>query len=206
MLQGMTAHYLTRSTFALATGHVALIHAAAGGTGMLVSQLGRRAGATVIGTVSTAAKAERALAAGCSHVIRYTDEPFAPAARKLTGGRGCDVVYDSVGKTTFDGSLDALRIRGMLVLFGQSSGTVPPLELQTLNSKGSLFVTRPSLVHHVASRDDLLWRAGEVMEMAATGALAVAIDRVLPLADAAQAHHLLESRATSGKLLLDTAS
>jgi NADPH2:quinone reductase len=203
MLQGMTAHYLTRSTYPLATGHVALVHAAAGGTGMLVAQLARRAGATAIGTVSTAAKAERALAAGCSHVIRYTEEPFAPAARALTAGRGVDVVYDSVGRTTFDGSLDALRVRGMLVLFGQSSGTVPPVDLQVLNSKGSLFVTRPTLFHHIATRDDLLWRAGEVMELAASGALTVAIDRVLPLAEAAAAHHLLESRATSGKLVLD---
>jgi NADPH2:quinone reductase len=205
MLQGMTAHYLVRSTFPLATGHAALIHAAAGGTGLLVAQLARRAGATAIGTVSTAAKAERALAAGCSHVIRYTEEPFAPKARSLTGGRGVDVVYDSVGRTTFEGSLDALRVRGTLVLFGQSSGSVPPVDLQVLNTKGSLFVTRPTLFHHIATREDLLWRASEVMELAATGALAIAIDRVLPLADAAAAHHLLESRATSGKLVLDTA-
>jgi NADPH:quinone reductase len=202
MLQGMTAHYLARSTFPLAPGHTCLVHAAAGGAGLLLVQLAHRAGATVIGTVSTEAKADKARAAGCDHVIRYTEEDFAPVVRRITGGRGVDVVYDSVGKTTFEGSLDALRVRGMLVLFGQSSGPVPPVDLQVLSRKGSLVATRPTLGHYTATRDELLWRATELFDLAAGGGLSVAIDRVLPLADAAEAHRVLESRLTSGKLLL----
>jgi len=199
MLQGMTAQYLTRSTFRLAAGDTALLHAAAGGVGLLASQLASRAGATVIGTCSSDEKAERARAAGCTHVIRYDREELVPRVRALTGGRGVDVVYDSVGKSTFLQGLDCLRPRGMMVLFGASSGPVPPFDLQTLNAKGSLFVTRPNLTHYTATRAELLERAGEVLG----GGLAVTIDRVLPLADAAEAHRLLESRATIGKLLLD---
>ncbi len=202
MLQGMTAHYLTRSTFPLAAGHTCLLHAAAGGAGLLIAQLARAAGATVIGTVSTDAKAERARAAGCAHVIRYDREDVVARVRELTGGRGVDVVYDSVGKTTFDASLDCLHPRGMMVLFGQSSGAVPPMDPQVLQAKGSLFLTRPTLNHYTLTRDDLLARAADVLGAVASGALSIAIDRVLPLADAAEAHRLLESRATSGKLLL----
>jgi len=206
MLQGMTAHYLTRSTFPLAAGHTALVHAAAGGAGLLIVQLAKLAGATVVGTVSTEAKADKARAAGCDHVIRYTEEAFAPAVRRLTGGRGADVAYDSVGRTTFEGSLDSLRPRGMMVLFGASSGPVPPVDLQILNAKGSLFLTRPTLFHYTASRDELVQRASEVLDLAALGALQVAIDRELPLEQAAEAHRLLESRATTGKLLLRVAA
>jgi NADPH2:quinone reductase len=198
MLQGMTAHYLTKSTFALAAGHTCLLHAAAGGAGLLIAQLGRRAGATVIGTCSTDAKAERARAAGCAHVIRYDREDFVARTRELTGGAGVDVVYDSVGRTTFDGSLACLRPRGLMVLFGASSGPVPPFDLQRLNQLGSLFNTRPNLAAYIATRDELLARAADVLAH-----LTPTIDRVLPLADAAEAHRLLESRATSGKLLLD---
>jgi NADPH2:quinone reductase len=199
----MTAHYLTRTTFPLAAGHTALLHAAAGGAGMLIAQLARRAGATVIGTVSTEAKAERARAAGCAHVIRYDQEDFVAAVRGLTDGKGVDVVYDAVGKTTFLGGLECLRPRGTMVLFGQASGAVAPLDPQVLMARGSLYLTRPNLTHYIATRDELLARAGDVLGLAARGELAVAIDRVLPLADAAAAHRLLESRATSGKLLLD---
>ncbi|MCA9677232.1 MAG: quinone oxidoreductase [Kofleriaceae bacterium] len=203
MLQGLTAHYLTRSTFPLAAGHTCLVHAAAGGAGLLIVQLARRAGATVIGTVSTEAKAARARAAGCHHVIRYTEVDFADEARRLTDGRGVDVVYDAVGRTTFLRGLDALRPRGMMVLFGQASGPVEPFDLQLLNRKGSLFVTRPTLFDHVATRDELRARAGDVLGWAARGELAVTIDRVVPLAAAADAHRALEARATIGKVLLD---
>lgn len=203
MLQGMTAHYLTHATFPLARGHTVLLHAAAGGTGMLIAQLARRAGATVIGTVSSEAKAERARAAGCAHVVRYDREELVPAVRGLTGGAGVDVVYDSVGASTFLAGLDCLRPRGTMVLFGQASGPVAPLDPQVLQHKGSLYLTRPNLAHYIASRDELVARAGDVLGLAARGELAVTIDRVLPLADAAEAHRLLESRATSGKLLLD---
>jgi NADPH:quinone reductase len=203
MLQGMTAHYLTRTIVRLGAGDTCLLHAAAGGVGLLAAQLARSAGATVIGTVSSEAKAARARAAGCAHVIRYDREDFVARARELTGGRGVDVVYDSVGQATFFGSLDALRVRGWAVLFGQSSGPVPPIDLQVLNHKGSLTVTRPNLAHYVATRDELLERAGEVLGAVARGELAVTIDRVLPLDEAAAAHRLLESRTTIGKLLLD---
>jgi NADPH:quinone reductase len=203
MLQGMTAHYLTRSTFPVAAGHTCLLHAAAGGAGLLIAQLARRAGATVIGTVSTDAKAERARAAGCAHVIRYDRDDFVARTRELTGGRGVDVVYDSIGEATFLRGLDCLRPRGTMVLFGQSSGAVAPLDLQVLNTKGSLFVTRPNLAHHLRDRAELEARAGDVLGAAARGELDVAIDRVLPLAAAADAHRRLEGRATIGKLLLD---
>jgi NADPH2:quinone reductase len=200
MLQGMTAHYLTHSTFPIKPGQKALVHAAAGGTGLLIVQMAKMLGAHVIGTVSTDEKADRARAAGCDDVILYTREDFVAATKKLAGS--VDVIYDSVGATTFLKGLDVLRPRGMMVLFGQSSGSVEALDPQTLNAKGSLFLTRPSLGHHVASREELLWRAGDVFNWTASGRLEIRIDRSYPLADAAQAHRDLESRATSGKLLL----
>lgn len=199
MLQGMTAHYLVRSTFALRAGQTCLVHAAAGGVGLLLCQMARTIGAEVFGTVSTDEKAARALAAGCTHAIRYDQVDFADVVKKAGG---VDVVYDSVGKTTFDKSLDCLRPRGTMVLFGQSSGRVPPIDLQILNLKGSLFVTRPTLGHYTATRQELVARAGDVLGAIGRGELGVRIDRVVPLAEAAEAHRLLESRASSGKLLL----
>lgn len=202
LLQGLTAHYLTHSTFPLAPGHVALVHAAAGGVGLLLCQVARRLRARVIGTVSTEEKAERARRAGADHVVLYTKESFKDVVRRLTDGRGADVVYDSVGRTTFDDGLDSLRRRGTMVLFGQSSGPVPPLDPGVLNRKGSLFLTRPALAHHMADRAELLGRAGDLFGWIAAGELTVRIDHVLPLEHAAEAHQLLEGRATSGKLLL----
>jgi NADPH2:quinone reductase len=202
MLQGMTAHYLSRSTFPLGAGHVCVVHAAAGGVGLLLSQLARRAGARAIGVVSTDAKAEAARRAGCEVVVKSGGD-LVGTVKQLTSGRGADVVYDSVGKDTFEQSLDALAPRGLLVLFGQSSGPVPPVDLQILSRKGSLFATRPTLRHYTLTRAELTMRATEVMDAVARGDLRLTIDRVLPLADAAAAHRLLESRATSGKLLLD---
>ncbi|HTM21711.1 MAG TPA: quinone oxidoreductase [Kofleriaceae bacterium] len=202
MLQGMTAHYLTRSTFALGAGHTCLVHAAAGGVGLLLCQLGRRAGARVIGTVSTEAKAAEARAAGAAETINYREVDFEPEVRRLTGGRGVDVVYDSVGADTYERSLRCLRPRGLLGLFGQSSGPVPPFAIQLLNRAGSAFLTRPNLAHYVASRAELLERAGEVLAWVAAGDLTLTIAAELPLARAADAHRLLESRKTTGKLLL----
>jgi NADPH2:quinone reductase len=202
MLQGLTTHYLTHSSFPLRAGHVSLVHAAAGGVGLLLCQVAKRCGARVIGTVSTEEKAELARAAGADEVVLYTRESFKDAARRFSGGIGVDVVYDSVGKTTFDDSLDALRPRGMLVLFGQSSGPVPPFDPLVLNRKGSLFVTRPALVHHIADRQELMGRARDLFGWMAAGELSVRIDRVLPLDRAAEAHRLLEGRATAGKLIL----
>ena len=203
ILQGITAQYLTHSTFPLQPGHVALVHAAAGGVGLLLCQIAKRCGARVIGTVSSEAKAALARGAGADDVVLYTKESFKEAARRITDGRGVDVVYDSVGRTTFDDSLDSLRRRGMLVLFGQSSGPVPPLDPGVLNRKGSLFLTRPGLAHHIADRDELLARARDVFGWMERGELDVHIDRTLPLEQAAEAHRLLESRATAGKLLLE---
>jgi NADPH2:quinone reductase len=202
MLQGMTVHYLTRATFPLGPGHRCLVHAAAGGVGLLLCQVARRAGAQVIGTTSTPQKAERAKAAGAHEVILYGETDFAAEVRRITRGEGVHVVYDSVGLATFDRSLDCLAPRGMAVLFGQASGPVPPIDLQILNRKGSLFVTRPSLAHHTQRRDELVSRAQDVMRWIADGQLRITIDRRLPLSRAAEAHRLLESRATSGKLLL----
>ena len=202
MLQGMTAHYLTHSTFPLKQGDTCLVHAAAGGTGALITQMAKMLGARVFGTVSTEAKARTASEAGADEIIMYTQQDFEAEAKRLTGGRGVDVVYDSVGKTTFEKSLNSLRPRGMLVSFGQSSGAIPAFELHTLNVKGSLFVTRPSLAHHVLTRDELLWRAGDVLNWVASGKLKLRIDGVYPLADAANAHRDLESRKTAGKLIL----
>ncbi|HUF27289.1 MAG TPA: quinone oxidoreductase [Gemmatimonadaceae bacterium] len=202
MLQGMTAHYLATSTYALAPGDWCLVHAAAGGVGLLLCQLAARRGARVIGTTSTDEKAALARAAGAHEVIDYTRQDFVAEARRLTDGGGVRVVYDSVGRTTFEGSLDALAPRGMLVLFGQSSGPVPPFEPQILNRKGSLFLTRPSLAHYVATRDELLRRAADVLGWVGNGSLHVRVDRALPLGEAAESHLALEERKTMGKLLL----
>ena len=203
LLQGMTAHYLTKSTYALKPGDTCLVHAAAGGTGALVVQMAKSLGARVFGTTSSAAKAAIATAAGADEVINYVEQDFAAEARRLTDGRGVDVVYDGVGKSTFEKSLDSLRVRGMLVLFGYASGAVTAIDPSAhLNAKGSLFVTRPGLANYIATRDELLWRAGEVMDMVASGALTVRIDAVYPLADAAEAHRALEGRRTTGKLLI----
>jgi NADPH2:quinone reductase len=203
LLQGMTAHYLAHGTRETRPGDVALVHAAAGGTGLLLVQTLARAGATVIGTTSSAEKAELARKAGASHVIRYDELDFAEEARRLTNGRGVDVVYDSVGRATFEGSLRALRPRGLCALFGQSSGPVEPFDLRRLNDLGSLFVTRPSLAHYVAERPELEARAGAVLGAVAAGELEVRIGARFPLERAADAHRALESRRTSGKLLLD---
>ncbi len=201
MLQGMTAQYLTRTTYPLAAGDTCLVHAAAGGVGLLLCQLGRMAGARVIGTVSTESKAKAALEAGASDVIRYDQTDFAAEVQQLTSGRGVQVVYDGVGASTWKGSLSCLAVRGMLVLFGQSSGVVPPVDPTALAAR-SLFLTRPALHHYTQDRAELLTRANEVLGLAADGKLAVTIDRVLPLAQATEAHQLLEGRATSGKVLL----
>jgi NADPH2:quinone reductase len=202
MLQGMTAHYLVRSTYPLKSGETCLVHAAAGGAGLLLVQMAKALGARVIGTVSTEAKAQLARDNGADETIRYTELDFEQEVKRLTGGRGVDVVYDSVGKTTFDKSLNCLRPRGMLVLFGQSSGAVPPFDPNTLNGKGSLYLTRPSLAHHVLTREELSWRAGDVLGGVAKGTLKLRIDQTFPLANVADAHRALESRGTAGKLLL----
>lgn len=202
MLQGMTAHYLSESTFPLRPGHACLIHAAAGGVGLLLAQMARRRGARVFGTVSTEEKAALARQAGAHEVILYTREDFLAAVKRLTDGRGVDVVYDSVGQSTFEKSLDCLVPRGMLVLFGQSSGPVPPFNPSVLASKGSLFLTRPVLFHYTADRASLLERASAVLGAAASGMLQVRIERTFPLAEAAEAHRALEGRKTTGKVLL----
>jgi len=205
ILQGMTAHYLTYSTFALKAGDTCLVHAAAGGVGLLLLQIARRIGARAFGTVSTEAKAKLAKEAGAAEVILYTSQDFETEVKRLTGGRGVDVVYDSVGATTFMKSLNSLRPRGLLALFGQSSGPVPPFDPNILNPKGSLFLTRPSLGHYVLTRDELMWRAGDVLNWVSSGELKIRVDRAYPLAEAAQAHRDLESRRTTGKLVLTTA-
>jgi NADPH:quinone reductase len=202
MLQGLTAHYLTTSTYPLQRGTRCLIHAAAGGAGLLLCQVARHTGAWVVGTTSTEEKAKLARDAGADEVILYTQQDFVAEVKRLTNGAGVHVVYDSVGKTTFDGSLDCLVPRGMLVLFGQSSGAVPPLDPQVLNRKGSLFLTRPNLAHHVATPEELTARATELLGWIADGWLHVHIDRTVPLADAGEAHRALESRQTVGKVLL----
>ncbi len=202
MLQGMTAQYLLKSTYPAQPGDTVLIHAAAGGVGLLLTEWAKHLGARVIGTVSTAAKEELARSAGADEIIRYTERDVADEVRRLTDGAGVHVVYDGVGKDTFEASLASLRRRGMLVLFGASSGPVPPFDLQRLNSGGSLFVTRPTLVHHTAERDELVWRAGEVFDAVAAGKLTIRISHTYPLADAAQAHADLQARRTTAKLLL----
>jgi NADPH2:quinone reductase len=202
MLQGMTAHYLTHSTFPLAAGDACLVHAAAGGTGGLIVQMARHRGARVFGTVSTEEKAREARTLGADETINYTTQDFEVEVKRLTSGRGVDVVYDSVGKTTFDKSLNVIRPRGTLALFGQSSGSVPPMDPAVLNARGSLYLTRPSLAHHMLTREELLWRAGDVMNYVASGVVKVRIAAMYPLADAASAHRDLEGRKTAGKLLL----
>jgi NADPH2:quinone reductase len=201
-LQGITAHYLASSTFSLKSGDRCVIHAAAGGTGLLLCQIARRRGAWIIGTVSTAEKAACAREAGAHEVILYTEEDFAAATRRLTTGAGVQVVYDSVGRTTFDRSLDCLAPRGMMVLYGQSSGPVPPFDPQILNRKGSLYLTRPSVSHYIATRDELLGRANDLLGWTLDGSLRVRVDRELPLEQAAEAHRALEERRTKGKLVL----
>ena len=203
MLQGMTAHYLAYSTYPLKAGDTALVHAGAGGVGLLLTQIAARLGARVIATVSTEAKAELAREAGASDVILYTEKDFEAEVKRLTGGKGVDVVYDSVGKTTFDQSLDCLRPRGLLALFGASSGPVPPFDLIHLSGKGSLFVTRPTLWHYIATRAELEWRSGDVLGWAANGKLKLRTEYVYPLAEAAQAQQDLEARKTTGKILLE---
>jgi NADPH2:quinone reductase len=203
MLQGMTAHYLTHSTWPLKQGDSCLVHAAAGGVGLLLIQLAKMRGARVIGTVSTAEKAAKAKAAGADEVINYTDADFAKETRRLTDGRGVDVVYDSVGASTFEGSLDSLRPRGLMVSYGNASGPVPPVAPLLLNQKGSLFLTRPTLAHHAATRDELLWRAGDVLGWIADRKLNLHVERSYPMSQAAQAHIDLAGRRTTGKLLLD---
>jgi NADPH2:quinone reductase len=202
MLQGMTAHYLTHGTYRIQEGDQVLIHAAAGGVGLLLCQMAKRLGAYVIGTVSTKEKARLARDAGADEVILYTEQDFVAETKRLTGGRGVHAVYDSVGKTTFDDSLNVLRPRGYMVLFGQSSGAVPPLSPQVLNAKGSLFLTRPTLAHYTQDRAELLMRSGDLFNWIKAGDLVVRIDRTFPLAQAAQAHRVLEARQTSGKVLL----
>ena len=202
MLQGLTAQYLTRSTFRLEHGHTVLIHAAAGGVGLLLVQLATRFGARVFGTVSTDEKARAATGAGAEAVILYNQTDFAAEVKKLTEGRGVNVVYDSVGKSTYEKSIASLAPRGMLVLFGNASGPVPPIDPLALAGAGSIFLTRPTLFDHIADREELLGRAKELFSWLQSGKLRLAIDRSLPLAEAAQAHRLLEGRQTSGKLLL----
>ncbi len=202
LLQGMTAHYLVRSTFRVQSGMPVLVHAAAGGMGLLLCQMCRALGARVFGTVSTEAKAQAARAAGADHVIRYTEQDFAEVIREELGDKKLAVAYDSVGETTWRKSLGLLRPRGMLVLYGQSSGPVPPIDPLLLSQNGSLFITRPTLGDYAATPDELQWRAGEVLDGVASGKLRLTIDRELPLADAAEAHRLLEGRATTGKLIL----
>lgn len=202
MLQGMTAHYLTHSTYALRQGESALIHAAAGGVGLLLVQIAKMLGARVIGTVSTEAKAQLARQAGADDVVLYTQTDFLAEVKKLTGGEGVHVVYDSVGATTFEKSLDCLRPRGCLALFGQSSGSVPPFDPGTLAAKGSLFLTRPTLAHYTLDRAELLKRTEDIFNWVAAGTLKLHIDRIFPLGEAAEAHLQLAGRKTTGKLIL----
>lgn len=202
MLQGMTAHYLVTSTYPLKAGETALIHAAAGGVGLLLVQMVKRIGARAIGTVSTEAKAELARETGADEIILYTQQDFEQETRRLTGGKGAQVVYDSVGKDTFLKSLNSLAPRGMLALFGQSSGPVAAFDPALLAQKGSLFLTRPSLAQYAATREELLWRAGDLFKWIKAGELKLRIEKNFPLRDAAEAHRQLEGRKTTGKVLL----
>jgi len=202
MLQGMTAHYLATSVHALQPGDRCLVHAAAGGVGLLLCQIAKRRNAIVFGTVSTAEKARLAHEAGADEVIEYTTQDFVAEVTRLTDGAKLQVVYDSVGATTYLGSIDCLAPRGMLALFGQSSGVVPPIDPLLLTRKGSLFMTRPTLGHYIATRDELVWRAGDVLGWVREGSLSVRIDRAVPLAQVAEAHRALEERRTTGKVLL----
>ena len=202
MLQGMTAHYLACSTYPLKRGDTCLVHAAAGGVGLLLCQIAKMRGARVIGTVSTEEKAKLAREAGADEVILYTKQDFEAEVKRLTSGKGVQVVYDSVGKTTFDKGFNCLALRGLMVLYGQSSGPLGPFDPQVLNAKGSLFLTRPSLVHHVATRDELLARAGDVLGWIRDGKLRLRTEFEFALKDAAEAHRALEGRKTTGKVLL----
>ncbi len=202
MLQGMTAHYLCHDTYPLKRGDTALVHAAAGGVGLLLVQMARNIGARVIGTVSTEEKAKLAHEAGADDIIYYTKDDFEIETKKLTGNKGVDVVYDSVGKTTFEKGLNVLRPRGYMVLFGGSSGPVPPFDLIQLSQKGSLFVTRPSMMHYVITTPELRKRAASVFEMIAAGKLNLRVEHKYPLNEAGKAHSDLEGRKTTGKLLL----
>ena len=202
MLQGMTAQYLTHTTYPLKKGEIALIHAAAGGVGLLLVQMSKNLGARVIATVSTEEKAKLAREAGADDIIFYTTQDFEVETKRLTDGKGVHVIYDGVGKTTFDQDLNVLRPRGYLVLFGASSGPVPPFDLAKLAVKGSLFVTRPTLVHHIASHEELQQRASDVLNMILSGKLKLRIEHLYPLKDAQKAHRDLEGRKTTGKLLL----
>ena len=202
MLQGMTAHYLSHDTYPLKRGETALVHAAAGGVGMLLVQMAHNIGARVIATVSTEEKAKLAREAGADEIILYTQSDFEAETKRMTGGKGVDVVYDSVGKTTFEKGLNILRPRGMMVLFGGSSGAVPPFDLIALSQKGSLYVTRPTLVNYIATREELVARSGAVFGMIADGKLKLRVEHTYPLAEAQRAHRELEGRKTTGKLLL----
>jgi NADPH2:quinone reductase len=202
MLQGMTAHYLAYSTYAIQKRDTVLIHAGAGGVGLLLIQMAKRSGARVLTTVSTEEKAGLARGAGADEAILYTREDFAPKVRELTGGAGVPVVYDSVGKTTFEGSLACLRPRGLMALYGGSSGAVPPFDLIQLSTRGSLYITRPTLKDYTATREELEQRAGDVLEWVADGSLKLRLEHDYPLAEAAQAHRDLEGRKTTGKVLL----
>ena len=202
MLQGMTAHYLTHTTWPLKPGDQCLVHAAAGGVGALIVQVAKMLGATVYGTVGTDAKAAIAKEAGADETIVYTRDDFAVEVKRLTDGKGLDVIYDSVGASTFLKGLDLLRPRGMMALFGNSSGPVEPINPYILYPKGSLFLTRPSLMHYLLTREELLWRAGDVLAWIGSGKLKLRVEKTYPLADAAEAHRDLEGRKTAGKLLL----
>jgi NADPH:quinone reductase len=202
MLQGLTAHYLVTSTYPLKKGDVCLVQAAAGGMGLLLCQMAKMLGATVIGTASTDEKAALAKAAGAEHVIVYTRQDFEPEVKRLTGGAGVHVVYDGVGASTFDKGINCLRPRGLMALFGAASGPVPPLDLQILNARGSLFVTRPSLNHHIATRDELVARSTDLLSWIRDGKVKLRVEHQFPLAQAADAHRALEGRKTTGKILL----
>ncbi len=202
MLQGMTAHYLTHSTFPLQEGQTALVHAAAGGVGLLLVQMAKMRGATVIGTAGSDEKAELAKGAGADEVILYKEQDFVEETGSLTGGEGVDVVYDSVGKDTFDGGLDCLKPRGYMVLFGASSGPVPPIDPQVLNAKGSLYLTRPRLALYTQTREELMWRAESILSWVGNNSLDLRIGGTYELSEAEQAHRDLEGRRTTGKLIL----
>ena len=202
MLQGMTAHYLSHSTYPIKAGEIALVHAAAGGVGSLLVQMCKLLGARVIGTAGSEEKAQLARDAGADEVIIYTEKDFEEETKRLTQGKGVHVIYDGVGKDTFDKDLNVLRPRGYLVLFGGASGAVPPFDLLTLNQKGSLYLTRPSLQHYIATRAELEQRSNDVLQMIVRGELKLRIHKTYPLAEAQQAHRDLEGRKTTGKLLL----
>lgn len=202
MIQGLTAHYLTHDTHSLKTGETALVHAAGGGTGQLLVQIAKMRGARVIGTASTDEKAALAREAGADEVINYSQNDFETEAKRLTNGAGVDVVYDSVGKDTFDKSLNCLRRRGMMVLYGASSGAVPPMDPQVLNAKGSIYLTRPFLAHYTADRAELMGRVNDLFGWIASGKLMVRIDKTFPLTEAGEAHRYLEGRQSKGKILI----